>query len=341
MVPVRRLRVGVLLAVALMALVLSACGSSSSSSGGGSPSSGEVQIGLVAETAGFNDRSFNSLALKGLKQAESQLGVGGRALSSATVADYVPNLTSLAREGDNPVIAVGFQMADAVATVAKSFPETDFAIIDVSQSEVAEKPANVLGLVFEQAQASYLAGYLSAEFLKGSGVKYGMIGGEAVPPVQSWMTGYREGIEHANPNAEILSAFSQTFADQAPCKALAENQVDEGAKVIFQIAGGCGFGVYAAVRNDPGVWYVGVDADQSYLGEHVLTSAVKHVENAVFEVAKSAQEGKLKTGTDRRFDLANNGVGLGPVSPKVPAAIVKKVEAVKKEILNGQITPGQ
>lgn len=328
--------------VFVMALVLAACGGGDSTSGNTPTSDGsgeDVRVGLVAETSGFNDRSFNSLSLKGLKQAESELGIEGRAVSSAAVSDYVPNLTSLAREGFSPVIAVGFEMAEPVATVAKSFPDTTFAIVDVSQAEIEGKPKNVLGLVFNQAEASYLAGYLSAEFVEEPGAQFGMIGGLSIPPVQSWMSGYSEGVKHANPKAGVLSAFSQTFADQAPCKQLAERQIAENTKVIFQIAGGCGLGVYAAARTEPGVWYIGVDADQSFLGDHVLTSAIKKVDVAVFDVAKEAQEGTLKAGTDLTFDLANDGVGLGPVSSEVPQDVLDKVDQVEQQILDGQITP--
>jgi basic membrane protein A len=330
-------------------LGLAACGSSGdddsdgngSSSSSGSGSGTAIKVGLVAETSGFNDRSFNHLALTGLKRAESELGVEGRPVSSGSVADYVPNLTSLARQDYDLVIAVGFQMAEPVSTVAKSFPETKFALVDVSQSALAGKPANVVGLVFQQQQASFLAGYLSRLFLNESATKLGMIGGQSIPPVQSWMSGYKQGAEHANAETDVLSAFSQTFADQAPCKQLADNQLAEGARVIFQIAGGCGLGVFEAVRRNPGTWFVGVDADQSHLGDQVLTSALKKVDNAVFGVIEAAGKGKLKTGVDQDFDLANDGVGLGKISSKVPPSVVEKVNRAKQQIIDGELTLGQ
>jgi basic membrane protein A len=318
------------------ALAVAACGSD----GGGAAASGSaerVRVGLVAETSGFNDRSFNHLALVGLQRAEKELGVQGRAVSSGSVADYVPNLTALARQGYDLVIAVGFQMAEPVATVARSFPKTKFALVDVSQAALPGKPPNVLGLVFEQQQASFLAGYLSRLFIRGAHAKFGMIGGQSVPPVRSWMSGYEAGVKHVDPGAEVLSAFSQTFADPSPCKQLAGNQLGGGAKVVFQIAGGCGVGAFEAVRRSSGTWFVGVDADQSFLGPQVLTSALKKVDVAVYETIEAAKTGALETGSDRTFDLANDGVGLGRISPEVPAAVVKKVEAARRQIIDGKL----
>jgi basic membrane protein A len=323
-------------------VALAACGSSGSGSAKSSAGGGKaIRVGLVAETSGFNDRSFNHLALVGLQRAERQLGVKGRAISSGAVADYVPNLAALARQGYPLVIAVGFDMSQAVTNVAKRFPQTKFAIVDVSQASLTGKPANVVGLVFQQQQASFLAGYLSRLFVSGQKDKLGMVGGQSIPPVQSWMSGYKAGAEHADPRTTVESAFSQTFADQAPCKALAQNQLSAGAKVIFQIAGGCGLGTWDAVSHTPGTWFVGVDADQSYLGAQVLTTATKKVDVAVFQTIASAQKGALKTGVDRTFDLANDGVGLGRISPKVPAAVVRKVEAAKRDIIAGRLNAAQ
>lgn len=333
--------------LATLVLGLAACGSDSDegSSGNGSASAGgsdtPLKVGLVAETSGFNDRSFNHLALVGLKRAEKELGVEGRAISSGSVADYVPNLTSLARQDYDLVIAVGFNMAEPLGTVAKSFPNTKFAIVDVSQADLPGKPTNAVGLVFQQQQASFLAGYLSRLFLDDPATKLGTIGGQSIPPVQSWMDGYKQGAQEADPKTEVLSAFSQTFSDQAPCKQLADNQLADGAKVVFEVAGGCGLGVFEAVRRNPGTWFIGVDADWSYLGKQVLTSALKKVDNAVFETIEATDRDKLKTGTDREYDLANDGVGLGKVSPQVPPSVVDKVDSAKQQIIDGQLTPGQ
>jgi basic membrane protein A len=328
--------------LSLAVIVLAGCGDDGADTGGAvaGDSGKRIRVGLVAETSGFNDRSFNHLALVGLERAEKELGIEGRAVSSGSVAEYVPNLTALARQDFDLVIAVGFQMSQAVTGVAKSFPDTQFALIDVSQASLEGKPANVIGLVFQQQEASFLAGYLARLFVDDADAKFGMIGGQSVPPVQSWMAGYEAGVKHADPAGQVLSAFSQTFADQAPCKQLADNQLAAGARVIFQIAGGCGLGVFEAVSRDAGSWFIGVDADQSYLGDQVLTSALKKVDVAVFETIAAAQDGTLETGTDREFDLANDGVGLGKVSPEVPADVIDKVDQVKQQIVDGKLTPG-
>jgi basic membrane protein A len=318
----------------------SSAGSSTASSSGGGK---KLSVGLVTDIGGLNDRSFNHLAYVGLQRAEKQLGIKGRVVTSSSNSDYVPNLSTLARQHYDLVIGVGFLMAGAVEKVANKFPKTEFAIIDYSQQAMKSKPKNVKGLLFREQQAGYLAGYLAGLVEKqGIGrVKPGAqvissVGGQKIPPVDHYIAGYEAGAKKADPGIKTPNGYSQDFVDQSKCKEIALNQIAAGSDVVFQVAGGCGLGALNAAQ-EKGVWGIGVDADQSYLGPYVLTSAVKKVDVAVFDTIKQAQSGSFAGGGDAYFDLTNDGVGIGKVSSKVPQSIVKQVDKVRQQIVSGKI----
>jgi basic membrane protein A and related proteins len=337
-----------ILAIGLAGLVLTAaaCGSDDSSSdsaaGGGSTTSTQaatgkkIRVGLVTDIGGLNDRSFNALANKGLNDAKSQLGVEGRVLTSDSNSDYVPNLSSLAQQKYDLVVGVGFLMAEAVNTVAKKFPDTKFAVIDVSQASLKDKPKNVEGLLFAEQQAGYLAGYLAGDYAKENNIDtISSVGGQKIPPVDHYIAGYQAGAKAANPDIKTLNAYSQDFVDQAKCKEIALDQIERGSGVVFQVAGQCGLGALDAAKQE-GKQGIGVDADQAYLGDHVLTSATKKVDVAVLDTVKAAQEDKFQAGTDQLFELKNDGVGIGKISA-AGASLESKLDPVKQQIIDGEI----
>jgi basic membrane protein A and related proteins len=341
----RRLAVPFAALLCVGALVAAGCGSSSSSSssGGGSsstatPAAKKIKVGLVTDIGGLNDRSFNQLANQGVQQAKSQLGADVRVLTSKSNADYVPNLSRLAQQKYDLVIGVGFLMADAMDTVASKFPSTKFAIIDVDATGLKHKPTNVAGLLFKEQQSGYLAGYLAGLYVKAKGGKQviGSVGGQKIPPVDHYIAGYQAGAKAADSGIQTLNAYSQDFVDQAKCKELALNQIAQGAQVVFQVAGQCGLGVLDAAK-EKGVQGIGVDADQSYLGPQVLTSAIKKVDVAVFDTVKAAQGGQFKGGADQTFDLTNDGAGIGKISP-TGQPYASKVDAVAAKIKSGAIS---
>ena len=338
----RLFRGGWLVGVAALAVVAVAAGCGSSGSGGGSSSGGsspasssapQVKIGLVTDIGGLNDRSFNHLAYLGLQNAEHQLGVQGEVLQSNSDSDYVPNLQTAAAHGDNLVIAVGFLMESAVEKVANAFPNTNFAIID---SGPAKPIPNLKSLLFHEQDGGYIAGYLAGLVTKTNVVS--TVGGQKIPPVDHYIAGFQAGAKAANPKVTTLNAYSQSFTNQAACKELALNQIAQHSDVVFQVAGGCGLGALSAAK-EKGVWGVGVDADQSYLGPFILTSAVKKVDVAVFDTIKQIQAGTFKGGTTDFFTAQNNGAGIGKISPNVPASIVAKLKPIEQKIASGQITP--
>jgi basic membrane protein A and related proteins len=325
--------------VAVTAVIVAAgCGSSSSSgsSGGSSPGSStapKIAIGLVTDIGGLNDRSFNHLAFKGLQRAEAQLGIKGDVLQSTHSSDYIPNLQNAALHGDKLVIAVGFLMESAVEKVAKAYPNTDFAIIDSGPT----KPIpNLKSLLFHEQDGGYMAGYLAGLVTKTNVVS--TVGGQKIPPVDHYIAGFQAGAKAANPKVTTLNAYSQSFTDQAACKQLALNQISQHSDVVFQVAGGCGLGALSAAK-EKGVWGVGVDADQAYLGSFILTSAIKKVDVAVFDTIKEIKAGTFKGGTTDFFTAKNGGAGIGAISPKVPAADITKLKAIEHKVESGAIAP--
>jgi basic membrane protein A and related proteins len=281
---------------------------------------------LVTDTGGLNDKSFNHLAYVGLLDAEKH-GIKGRVLQSKSEADYIPNLQSCVKGGAGITIGVGFLMDSAMDTIASSFPNNKFAIVDDDVTFMKHKPKNVAGLLFKEQEAGYLVGYAAGLYAKATGGKaVGSVGGVKIPPVDRYIAGYQFGAKKADPGIKVLNDYSQSFNVQAKCKEKALNQIAQGSTVEFQVAGSCGLGVLDAAK-EKNVFGIGVDADQGYLGTQVMTSALKKVDVAVFSAISKAQAGKLAGGKNAVFDAKFNGVGYGKWSPKVSAKIKSAVAA--------------
>jgi basic membrane protein A len=293
-----------------------------------------LKVGLVTDIGGLNDHGFNHLAYLGLQKAAKQLHVQTRVLESHANSDYIPNMSTLAQQGYNLVIAVGFLMYDSVKTVAQQFPNTKFMIIDNGWSQ--GDPSNLEGTLFHEQEAGYLVGYLSGLLYPKKGSVFSTVGGQKIPPVDRYIAGFQAGVKAANKGAKLLNGYSQDFVAQDKCKNLALQQIGQGSKVVFQVAGGCGLGALDAAKQKH-VWGIGVDADQAYLGSQVLTSALKRVDNDVFTTIKQVNAGQFKGGSTFQFTVKNGGIGLGKVSKKVPKAILAKVNAVEKKIAAGKI----
>jgi basic membrane protein A len=337
---VKRLIPFVLLTVAL-AVLAAGCGSSkkaadTTTAASTTTTASSFKVGLSTDTGGLNDRSFNHLAYVGLQRAASELGVQTRVVTSKSPSDYIPNLTALAKQGFDLVIGVGFTEIDALKTVAAAFPKTHFAIVDVSNADEGNLK-NVEGLLFKEQEAGYLAGYAAGLAAKArGGTTVSSVGGQKQPPVDRYIAGYQAGAKAAFPAVKLINGYSQDFSNQAKCKEVALNQIAAGSVVVFQVAGGCGLGALDAAKGAK-VWGVGVDADQSYLGSYILTSALKRVDTAVFNSIKNAKDGTFKGGQDAVYGLKDQGVGIGKFSPNTPKGIPAKVDAIKAQIVGGKI----
>jgi basic membrane protein A len=328
-------RLGALLLVVLVAVAAAGCGGGGDENGG---DGGGIRVAVVTDIGGLNDRGFNALANDGLQRAKAELEIDGRVFISEQASDYVPNLSTPARQGYDLVIANGFLMGDALATVAGQFPDTSFAIIDFPWEALKGKPMNARGLVFAEQEGGYLAGVAAAS-VSDTGV-VSSIGGQAVPAVVAFLAGYRAGVNATSPDARVLSAYSEDFVDQAKCTEIALSQVQRRSDVVFAAAGGCGLGALQ-VAKERGVWGIGVDNDQSFLGPHILTSATKKVDEAVFRTIGDVVDGTFEGGSDTLFDVANGGIGYGEVSADVPnrEELVATLEDVSRQIADGDVTP--
>jgi basic membrane protein A and related proteins len=290
-----------------------------------------MRVGLVTDIGGLNDRGFNQLAFQGLKQAESDLGVEIRVLESKSDADYIPNLQTLAEEGFDLIISVGFLMTEATAEAAKAFPDVRFAIVDSAFDPPIE---NAQGLLFKEQETGYLVGYMAGLVTETGTVS--TVGGQKIPPVDRFIAGFQKGVADANPDAKTLNGYSQDFVAQDKCKEVALDQIAKGSDVVFQVAGGCGLGALDAAKQE-GVWGIGVDADQGFLGEHVLTSALKRVDVAVFKTIESAVNDSFEGGGVTVFGLAEDGVGLGEVSANAPEGVEDETRAQIDKVTGGEI----
>jgi basic membrane protein A len=299
-----------------------------------------IKVGLVTDIGGLNDRGFNSLANQGLERAASELGAEIRVLESKSDADYIPNLSTLAEEGYDLVISVGFLMGEATHQAAEAFPDTNFAIIDFAyggegceDTNTCELP-NLQGLLFKEQETGYLAGYLAGLVTESNTIS--SVGGIKIPPVDRFIAGYQAGAKASNPDITTLNGYSEDFVDQAKCKELALDQIAEGSDIVFQVAGGCGLGALDAA-SEKNVWGIGVDADQAFLGDHVLTSALKKVDEAVFQTTQGQADGSFQGGGVTLFGLAEEGVGLGEFSPNAPQEAIDETLAQIPSIVDGTI----
>jgi basic membrane protein A len=343
----------VLLVTLLLALVAAGCGGDDGDdgeAGDGDTSAATddamteetepIRVGLVTDIGGLNDRGFNSLANEGLERAASELGAEIRVLESKSDADYIPNLSTLAEEGFDLIISVGFLMGEATHTAAEEFPDTNFAIIDnayggegCEETNTCELP-NLQGLLFKEQETGYLAGYLAGLVTESNTIS--SVGGIKIPPVDRFIAGYQAGAKASNPDVTTLNGYSEDFVDQAKCKELALDQIAEGSDIVFQVAGGCGLGALDAAQQES-VWGIGVDADQAFLGAHVLTSALKRVDEAVFQTIQAVADGSFEGGGVTLFGLAEDGVGLGEFSPDAPQEAIDETLAQVDGIVSGEI----
>ncbi|MDI6521090.1 BMP family ABC transporter substrate-binding protein [Streptomyces coelicoflavus] len=337
----RLIRVAV--GVASLALAATACGGTSSEGddGGGD----DKGLAIAYDVGGKGDQSFNDAAYRGLEQAKKEFGYTTADIEPTdgeTDADKEQRLSSLAKQGYNPVIGVGFAYGTAMKAVAAKYPDTTFGIVD---SVVEGK--NVASLVFAENEASYLAGVTAAKATKTNTV--GFVGGVNVPLIHKFQAGYEQGVKDTNPKVKVISQYlTQTaeeggFASPDKGKAAAEGQIEKKADVVYAAAGLSGQGVIEAAAKAK-VWAIGVDSDQykqealAKYKDSILTSALKDIDGAVYALAKSVEDGKPLTGT-HTFDLKSDGVGLSDSNPKfagIPGA-KEAVEKAKAGIVDGSI----
>jgi basic membrane protein A len=312
-----------------------------------------IKVGLVTDVGGIDDKSFNQGTWEGVKlyATEKKLKVGTdvKYLQSTADADYIPNLSTFADQKMDLIIAPGFLFNEAMATVAKNYPNQKLMIID---SVVADKDgkniANVANAVFAANEGSFLAGVAAG--LKAKADKkdtIGFVGGMQFPLIEDFQVGFEQGVKAVLPNAKILVDYTGSFTDAGIGQAMAAKQYGAGAYIIFQVAGGSGNGVIkeAKERSAKGDirWAIGVDKDQYadgiYSGSKsaILTSMMKRVDVAAHDIAVLTEQGKFPGGQVMVFNLKNKGVGLPEKNPNLSAAILAEIKKYTDQITGGKL----
>jgi basic membrane protein A len=297
-------------------------------------------MAIVTDIGSLQDRSFNQLANEGRIAIGRKLGISTRVYETHSAAERIPNALAACRAGYNMIFEVGFLNYTALNAVAPKCSSAQWAGIDIAYALLSKKPTNATGVIFAEQEAGYLVGYLAGLEIKKEGGKQivSAVGANNVPAIVRYISGYIQGAKKADPGIKVLANYANdpTFNDQAKCHQTALGQIQQGTQAIFQVAGGCGLGALQAAKEHH-IWGIGVDADQLYLGKHMMTSALKRVNVSVETLTTLASKGKLKTGSDYLFNLKNNGVGLGSVNRKVPKAFVNKTLAIGRQIAKGKI----
>lgn len=293
-----------------------------------------IKVAMVTDTGGVNDESFNQSTWAGLQKAEKEFGkdkVKVRYLESNRDADYVPNIESLYEEGNDIIIGVGFKLQSAIKEASKNYPEQQFALIDsVVEAE------NVTSLLFEDNVSAYLTGLIAGRMTETN--KVGFIGGIESEVLDRFDYGFQAGVKDSNPEAETLRQYTNSFTDSAKGKDIAANMHNKNADIILTAAGACGIGaIEAAKENNKKA--IGVDQDQNALApENVITSAMKNIDAAVFNLIKSKVDGDYKGGQTIVNTLETGGVGVAPTTKKnVPPDVLTYVNEMSEKVKSGEI----
>ena len=296
-----------------------------------------AKVAVIYDSGGKFDKSFNESAYNAAEKFKADTGNDYMDFEAANNAQIEQGLRKLVDRGANVIVAMGFAMADAVAAVASENPDVNFTIIDVNwlQGE------NLQQIVFKEHEGSFLVGMIAAMTSKTGTV--GFVGGMDIPLIRKFHGGYEQGAKYVNPNINVLMNMTGTTPEawNNPTKGaeLTKAQIDKGADVVYQAAGGTGIGVLQAAA-DAGIFGIGVDANQNYMHPgSVLTSMLKRVDVAVYNAFKTTMDGTYQTGVFT-LGLAEDGVGwaLDEHNASLISDDMKaEVEQAKKDIISGKI----
>ncbi|WP_054952142.1 BMP family lipoprotein [Flaviflexus massiliensis] len=311
---------------------------------------------LVSDAGGWDDKSFNESAFNGLNDAADSMGVNTSTAESSSESDFDPNVRAMVDEGCDIVIGVGFMLGEAVGNAADANPDVAFALVDSTFTDNEGNPVdrdNARALIFNTAEAAYLAGYVAAGSTQ-TGI-VATFGGQPIPSVQIFMDGFVDGVAAYNEahgaNVEVLGwdkesqsgSFANSFDDQAQGQQLANGFINQGADIIMPVAGPVGLGAAAAAQSAGDVYIIGVDSDwyesAPEFSSIILTSVVKDIDVSVLDSIADVAEGKFSNepfvGT-----LENGGVRLAPfhdLEDQVPAEVVSEVETLREQIISGEL----
>ena len=303
-------------------------------------------VGIVFDVGGRGDKSFNDGAYNGAERAIDSLGARVRFIEPGEGSDREAGLRLLAAEDMDLVTGVGFIFTDDLTELAKEYPNVSFAGVDYAlktddAGNVVPPPPNLAALKFREEEGSFLVGALAA--LVGGSKKVGFVGGMDIPLIHKFEAGYRAGVKYVCPDCTVLAQYAgvtpEAFRNPGKGKELALSQYQQGVNVIFHASGSTGLGVFEAARAT-GKFGIGVDADQyAEAPGHVLTSMVKGVDNATYDVIKRVKDGTFKGGI-YSFGLREGGVGYVYDEHNralIPDSVRARLEGIKQEIIEGKI----
>ena len=296
---------------------------------------GQLTLGMVTDVGGLGDKSFNDSAYRGLLRARSDLDAYVQVLQSRSAADYEPNLNALTNLHFQMIYGIGFLMSQDLDQVAKANPDQRFAIVDA----VVGDP-NVVSVTFREQDCSFLAGALAAMMSKTHHVAF--LGGQDIPLLQKFEAGYIAGAHEIDPNTKVDVKYVGSFDDVAAGKELSDILFNSGVDIIYAAAGKAGIGAIDSVNSRDGAYVIGVDSDQDGLAPgKVLTSMVKKVDVAVFDVARALKEGKPLTG-HLELGLKDGAIGLTDfryTKKAIGPARLARLQAIEAAVIAGKIVP--
>lgn len=334
----------------LLSVALVACGGGEPEAGGEGENEGNAgadtpveesafKVAMVTDVGGVDDNSFNQSAWEGLQRAESELGYEVAYLQSNDSSQYSPNINQLVRQGNELVWGIGFLMADDVAEVAEGNPDGKFGIVDFVYTDADGNlavPENVVSVAFNEHEGSFLVGLVAAHMTKTD--KVGFLGGVKFALIEKFEYGFKAGVKAVNPDIEVITNYAEAFDRSDLGQTFAAAMYDQGADIIYHASGQTGDGVFTEAKNREGVWVIGVDKDQSFLGEDVtLTSMVKRVDNAIYAISQQTAEGNFPGGTVQAFGLAENGVGIAETQTHLTDEVLALVKEYRQKIIDGEI----
>ena len=311
-----------------------ACGTGAAAT---AATSAEPRVAVVLDMGGCPDTDTLALC-EGIRNAIRRTGVRARIVSPTFRESLADFLALIARQRYDAVVLFGLYYDPQVSAVARRYPSVPFVVMDAPRADVPNAPPNLVGEVLRTREAAFLAGWLAAKLEQrrpGPDV-VGAVGGVRAPGVQTFIDGYVAGARRAAPRAKVLVDYSNDFVDPSKCAAVARRQIARGAGIVFNVAGACGLGAMQAAA-DAGIWAIGVDSDQSFLGPHVLTSVLKSFEAGFVDVFDRLKTGKLRTGRDTILTMRDGAAGLGRISPKVPRALVTRLRHLERQIVTGKL----
>tara|TARA_B100001123_G_C15298372_1_gene1020102 strand:+ start:996 stop:1976 length:981 start_codon:yes stop_codon:yes gene_type:complete len=296
-----------------------------------------AKVALIYDSGGKFDKSFNESAYNAAEKFKADTGNDYMEFEAANNSQIEQGLRKLAQRGASVIVAMGFAMADAVSAVAAEYPDVNFTIVDVNWLQ----GDNLQQIVFKEHEGSFLVGMIAA--MKSETGTVGFVGGMDIPLIRKFHGGYEQGAKFVNPNVNVLMNMTGTTPEawNNPTKGaeLTKAQIDKGADVIYQAAGGTGIGVLQAAA-DAGVYGIGVDANQNYMHPgSVLTSMLKRVDVAVYNAFATTMDGTYQTGVFT-LGLAEEGVGWAldeHNASLITGEMKSKVEQAKKDIISGKI----